>query len=238
MAPSVMAPWLGRTWSLCPEVHVALHSLTRCSARLLCAGPGGGVGAGHKVTRGRCSGLGLWSRRARGALRGLSAGCSCWWEVSLEDGVVEMHLEGLPVGPGLGDSPWGPCQNPQGRFLPQESGVLLCLPQVPPGRGIKLGRHRGERKGKEAVEPLGHMRGAPEGAAAGSSYPSHPEGLAVNPLEVGGTLLGIGRMAGRRGGGRSGGLDHGRRTSQCDATTHFEGQTQDVAKAWDSQCSA
>lgn len=132
----------------------------------------------------------------------------------------------------------GPARIPRGDSCPKSQGCSSASPQVPPGRGIKLGRHRGERKGKEAVEPLGHMRGAPEGAAAGSSYPSHPEGLAVNPLEVGGTLLGIGRMAGRRGGGRSGGLDHGRRTSQCDATTHFEGQTQDVAKAWDSQCSA
>lgn len=174
MAPSVMAPWLGRTWSLCPEVHVALHSLTRCSARLLCAGPGGGVGAGHKVTRGRCSGLGLWSRRARGALRGLSAGCSCWWEVSLEDGVVEMHLEGLPVGPGLGDSPWGPCQNPQGRFLPQESGVLLCLPPGAPWQRHQAGEAQRREEGQRSCGATGPHAGSPGGSGRGIELPLAP----------------------------------------------------------------
>lgn len=86
------------------------------------------TGYKRKVTRVRAAEEGgTW------ALRGLSAEGPCSWEAYLEGGVVGMHLEGLPVGPGLGDSPWGLCQSPQERLLLQEPGVL-CLPRPPPLR--------------------------------------------------------------------------------------------------------
>ena len=130
----------------------------------------------------------------------------------------------------IGDSPWGSSQNPQGRFLPQESGVLLCLPLSSPWERYQAGeaqRREEWQRSCGATGSLGHVQGAPEGVASGSSCPSHQAGLAglaVNPLEVGGTFLGIDRMAGRHGDSRGGGLDHGRRTSPHEATTHFEGQ--------------
>lgn len=66
---------------------------------------------------------------AVGALRGLPEGDPGWREASLEGGVVGLQLEGLPLGPGLGDSLWGLCQNPWGRLLSQESGVFCFLPR-------------------------------------------------------------------------------------------------------------
>lgn len=109
---------------------------------------------------------------------------------------------------------------------------------LPADRGVKLGSHRGERKGKKVVEPLGD-RGAPEGAADRAHCSSSPAAVALahGPLETAGTLLGTGRMAGRPCGGRGGGLDLRGRISPPGFTVHSEGQAEDAMKTAISLCS-
>ena len=109
-------------------------------------------------------------------------------------------------------------------------------PPTLPERGVKLGSHR-ERNGKEAVEPLGYVGGAPEGAAEGAHCSPCPAALTDGPLEVAGTLLGIGRMAGRPCGSRGGGLDCGGRTRPHGVIIHFEGQVEGAVKTGGTLCS-
>ena len=94
-----------------------------------------------------CQAPGLQGREALGTLRGLSVGCLCRWVASPEGGVVGMHLERPPGGPGLGDFPWGPCQNPQGRPLLQEFG-MLCLPPLFSYKRCYAGRSQGGEEGE------------------------------------------------------------------------------------------
>ena len=138
-----------------------------------------------------------------------------WWECIWRDFQWDLDL-GILHG--------GSARVPRGDSCSKSLGCSAS-PEPPPKRGIKLGSHR-ERKGKEVVEPLGYTRGAAEGAPAGSCCLSRPAGLAAGPLEAGGTLLGIGRLAGSPGGGRGGGLDRplGGRTSPHGGTIHSEGQ--------------
>lgn len=109
-------------------------------------------------------------------------------------------------------------------------------PPTLPERGVKPGRHR-ERKAKDVVEQLGYVGGAPEGAAAGAHCSPGPAALTSGPLEVVGTLLGTGRVAGRPCGSRGGGLDCGGRMCPCGVKTHFEGQADGGVKTGDSLCS-
>jgi len=168
---------------------------------------------------GRCSGL------SEACLRGA--------------GLVGEPLEGKGVGTQLERPPVRPVSESLGE-IPALRVWGALPPSIPPAeRGVKLGSHRGERKGKKVVEPLGYVGGAPEGAAEGAHCSSTPAAVALahGPLEVAGTLLGTGRMAGRPRGGRGGGLDLGGRISPQGFTIHFEGQAEDTMKMGGSLCS-
>lgn len=92
-----------------------------------------GAGSGcwpRKVTRLRVQSVSRVGAVEEGGSWGsqrLVSGSLRWWEASAGRAAVGVHLEGLPVAAGLGVSPWELCQNPQGRFLPQELGLCLSL---------------------------------------------------------------------------------------------------------------
>lgn len=132
-----------------------------------------------------------------------------WSECNWRDSQWDLDL-GIICGGSVRILGGDPCPESQGRS---------ASPHFPLERGIKLGSHRGERKGKEPVKPLDYTVGAPEGKAMGSHCPSCLVGLADGPLEVGRTVLGT---------GRGGGLDCGGRTVPHRGTIWFEGQLEDV----------
>lgn len=170
-------------------------------------------------------GQSLQRREALGTLRGFSEGCwagggpleTAWLECNWRDSQWDLDL-GILCGGSVRILGGNPCPESQGC-----SASPHCLLE----RGIKLGSHRGERKGKESVKPLDYTVGAPEGTATGSHCPSCLAGLADGPLEAGGTLLGT---------GRGGDLDCGGRTVPHRGAIRFEGQLEDVT-AGASLCS-